>query len=197
MPSKRRERDNYPTPDWAIDVILPHLPTSGAVTEPSCGDGAILRRLLARHPSPRSITAVEIDRGRARRASSSFVEAGFNQGVVVRDDFLRWASRAAVPRIDLIVGNPPFSLATEFVEACLALAKPQGATVALLLRLAFLESADRAAFHRREPADLYPLAKRPSFTSNGRTDSAAYAWWVWGPRRGGRWFPPLLPGGSS
>jgi hypothetical protein len=32
---------------------------------------------------------------------------------------------------------------------------------------------------------------RPSFTPDGKTDSAAYAWLVWGPGRGGRWFAPM------
>ena len=91
---------------------------------------------------------------------------------------------------DLIVTNPPYVLAMEFVLRGVAEAK-RGATVAMLLRLAFLASLSRAAFHGSHPADVFVLAKRPSFTG-GQTDSTDYAWFVWGPGRGGRW-NVLLP----
>ena len=45
---------------------------------------------------------------------------------------------------------------------------------------------DRRAFHDAHPADLYVLSRRPSFIGTG-SDTAAYAWWVWGPGRGGRY----------
>lgn len=42
----RREADFYPTPEWCVDALLPHLlrrcpPRGGWVLEPGCGDGAI------------------------------------------------------------------------------------------------------------------------------------------------------------
>jgi hypothetical protein len=42
----------------------------------------------------------------------------------------------------------------------------------------------------RTPAtacDVYVLSKRPSFSGNGKTDATAYAWFLFGPGRGGRW----------
>ena len=197
----RRADDNYPTPRWCTDLILPHLPTAGVVIEPSCGAGAILRRLAAWRPQPGVILGVELHAGRASEARAAVAE--HPRAIVVNADFLHWAPRAEVPGIGLVIGNPPFSLAIEFVEACLALARPTRATVAMLLRLAFAESRERAAFHRAHPADVYPLAKRPSFTDDGATDGAAVAWWVWGPGRGGRMHAPLLsatdaaPGGGG
>ena len=71
-----------------------------------------------------------------------------------------------------------------------------GRTSTAVIQPALLDVGERAPFHAEHPAYIYPLAKRPSFTGEG-TDSAAYAWWVWGPGRGGRWFAPLLPGGAS
>ena len=49
----------------------------------------------------------------------------------------------------------------------------------MLLRLSFLESKGRVKFHQDFPADVYVLAKRPSFTGDGKADSCAYAWFVW------------------
>jgi hypothetical protein len=190
----RHPDDFYATPPWCTDAILPHLPTGGVILEPSCGDGAILARLAASAaPSRLHLVGVELHPGRAEQARGRVLGAYIMEG-----DFLTRGEEIAAlyPDLCLIIGNPPFSLAMSFVEAALRLAAPTRATVAMLLRLAFLESIERQAFHAVHAADLYPLAKRPSFTGEG-TDSAAYAWWVWGPGRGGRWFPPLLPGGSS
>ncbi len=44
-----------------------------------------------------------------------------------------------------------------------------------------------AAFPDEFPCDVFVLSRRPSFLGNGMTDSSAYAWFVWGPGRGGRW----------
>jgi len=86
-------------------------------------------------------------------------------------------------RFDVIITNPPFFLAEEFVRKALRCADH----VAMLLRLAFLETRRREALHEEFPSDVYVLSRRPSFLANGATDSSAYAWFVWGPGRGGRW----------
>lgn len=88
------------------------------------------------------------------------------------DDFLKDDSRE-----NCIVTNPPFSLAFEFCKH----AVKKSNRVFLLLRLNFLGSGKRAAwFKEHEPAALFVLSKRPSFTG-GRTDSCEYAWFYWGP----------------
>lgn len=188
----RHPDDFYATPPWCTDAILPHLPTGGIILEPSCGDGAILARLAASAaPSRLALVGVELHPGRAEQARTRLPTAS-----IITGDLLSLVAYVGAFEPTLIIGNPPFSLALPFVEACLEIAKPARATVAMLLRLAFLESIERQPFHVAHPADIYPLAKRPSFTGEG-TDSAAYAWWVWGPGRGGRWHAPLLPGGAS
>ena len=83
----------------------------------------------------------------------------------------------------MIITNPPFYLAEQFVRKSLSCATH----VAMLLRLAFLETRKREALHEEFPSDVYVLSRRPSFMSNGATDSCAYAWFVWGPGRGNRW----------
>ena len=196
----RRADDYYPTADWCTDAILPHLPVGGTILEPTCGDGAILRRLLA-HTRPTRIVGVELDAGRAEQARGVLRDADYHDGEIITGDFLHWAKTARVPGLGLIIGNPPFSLALDVVKACIALAAPTRATVAMFLRLAFLrlaflESAERAPFHHAHPSDVYPLARRPSHTGDGKTDMAAYAWFCFGPGRIGRVYPPILGSGA-
>lgn len=75
---------------------------------------------------------------------------------------------------DLIITNPPFSKALEFLEKSLSC---DWATVIYLMRLNFLGSQKRKEFwNLHRPSHLYVLSKRPSFTDNGNTDSTEYAW---------------------
>lgn len=76
---------------------------------------------------------------------------------------------------DLIITNPPFSIALDFLEKSLKEAK----TVVYLLRLNFLGSQKRKEFWQSNPpSHLFTLSKRPSFTGKG-TDATEYAWFVW------------------
>lgn len=84
---------------------------------------------------------------------------------------------------DVIITNPPFSRAEEFVRKALSCSTH----VVMLLRLAFLETRRREALHAEFPSDVYVLSRRPSFMANGATDSCAYGWFWWGPGRGNRW----------
>lgn len=78
----------------------------------------------------------------------------------------------------LILGNPPYSQAEQHIRHGLKLLAP-GGVLAFLLRLAFLESAERIPFWRAHPAAaVYVLSERPSFTGGG-TDSTAYGLFVW------------------
>ncbi len=78
----------------------------------------------------------------------------------------------------VIITNPPFSLAREFITKARAVA-PQ-ATLVFLLRLNFLGSEERHGWLSRDMPDIYQLPNRPSFV-RGKTDSVEYGWFVWGP----------------
>lgn len=81
-------------------------------------------------------------------------------------------------KYDVIIGNPPYSLAKEFVEKSLNCLKDDGVLI-FLLRTAFLESKSRYEFWQKNPlSGLYTLSKRPSFTGKG-TDATSYSWFVW------------------
>lgn len=83
---------------------------------------------------------------------------------------------------DVIIGNPPYSLALDFINKSLELLHPGGLLI-FLLRTNFLESEKRFKWWQEHPlSGLYTLHKRPSFTGRG-TDATSYSWFVW--ERGG------------
>lgn len=169
--SDRVGGDFYITPSWATAAILPHLRfgvTHPLILDPGCGDGAILRVCRDRWPDANLLGFDIENRG---------CEWGFTRDALAPEP---WGTT------DLIIANPPFSLAAEFLERALREASAYGADVCFLLRLAWMAGMKRAAFHRAHPSDVYVLPRRPSFTGKG-TDSADYGWFVWGPERGGRW----------
>jgi tRNA1(Val) A37 N6-methylase TrmN6 len=189
----RHPGDFYETPDWAIDLVLEELGVSpefeGYVVDPGAGTGAIARRVAERAPRAdvrgveASIELVE----RARDASPGNV-------VFEHADFLTWLADGAA---DLVIGNPPYGkrwldgqertderAAEKFILRSLEIANRKG-QVAMLLRASFLVAKARREL-RALPADILFLESRPSFNGSG-CDSTDYAWFVWGPKRGGKW----------
>lgn len=169
--ARRNADDFYATPAWAIDAIMPHLPVGKMrILDAGAGTGAIAKRLVAHGYI--SVFGVERDGDRAKACNAAGIDC-------IRADFL-----AAPWLCNAVVMNPPFSEAEAFVRH--ALHCVAGGHVFALLRLAFLEGRSRVALHREFPSDVFVLPKRPSFTGKG-TDSAAYAWFAFGPGYGGRW----------
>lgn len=166
--NERRADDFYATPAWCTRAIMPHLRLNDPVLDPCCGDGAILGVLFA---AGRTVCGLELDAARG----------GTSGSVSIRDAL----TPEPWPQHRTIITNPPYSLAMEFIERALREA-PEDADVAFLLRLNFLGSQRRAAFHRSYPSDVYVLPRRPSFTGGG-TDATEYCWMVWGASRGGQW----------
>jgi len=80
------------------------------ILEPSCGDGVFFEQLANRIDDP-AVTAFEIDRGEAAKATRRVEMRGLNRITVRCEDFLGWASSALGergPEFDAILGNPPF-----------------------------------------------------------------------------------------
>jgi hypothetical protein len=120
----------------------------------------------------------------------SFYEPCYGDGVIQKTLSLypgTWVSHSEIffgkdyligekPIVDLIVTNPPFSQAQEFLEKSLE----HGRCVIYLLRLGFLASQKRKDFWKANPpSHLFTLSKRPSFTGEGKTDNSDYGWVVW------------------
>lgn len=104
---------------------------------------------------------------------SHLLECGVKPERMTFEDALKIRVQA-----DHLVTNPPFSLAQPMIEHFLQ----DIANVVLLLRIAFLESEERKAFHRTfRPSAVYYLPDRPSFTPDGKTDQVMYGWFHYQP----------------
>ena len=82
---------------------------------------------------------------------------------------------------DMIITNPPFLHAMDFIRKALEDVK-EGGYVVMLLRLNFLGSIKRSAWLRvNPPAFIYVHSRRPGFfpSKPTKTDSTEYAHFVW------------------
>ena len=135
--------------------------------EPSAGNGNIVKILKEKYPD-KNITSLEL-------REEEYNNLNELSDRVVIDDFLY---RNIQNKYDIIIGNPPYSLAIEFVKKSLNCLKDDGILI-FLLRTAFLESRGRYKFWQENPlTGLLTLSKRPSFTGHG-TDATSYSWFVW------------------
>jgi hypothetical protein len=166
--------DFFPTPAWATHALIDNEDFKGDIWESACGNGAMSEVLeLAGEPV---ISTDLYDRG--------YGEAGV--------DFLNSHRRATN-----IITNPPYNAAEGFVETGLRAAKNK---FALLLRLAFLEGANRqrTLFSYTPPARVWVFSERITFYPAGAVQkgsgTTAYAWFVWDKNASGgtelKWFKP-------
>ena len=165
------------TPEATTHALLNQIGHYDRILEPAAGEGAIIQAIRTWSDLKPNIDGIEISPEHASVCQDAGLE------VLTGDYFEQQISPG---KYDLIITNPPFSIAMEFVQHSLWLAGRKG-TVAMLLRLGWLASLKRRDFHRAYPADVYVLSKRPSFSGDGKTDSADYCWLAWGPGRGGNW----------
>ena len=165
--------DFFVTPSWCVRRLLESWsPPGGMWLEPGAGNGAIIRAVNEVRDDVRW-TAVE-----CRPEEEAALEAACAR--VLIGDFLSPNMHSSVDDdIRVVLGNPPFKDAQEFIDRARQLC--QRAEIMLLLRLNYVGSEDRAEFMRRCPPDLRTLPNRPSFTASGKTDSIEYAWFGWPP----------------
>jgi hypothetical protein len=166
--------DFFPTPPWATYALVDNEEFRGDIWESACGDGAMSRVL---------------EDASSRVLSSDLYPRGYGESGV---DFLD-PPRSA----DNIVTNPPYNCAEGFVASGVKHAKRK---FALLLRLAFLEGANRAntIFAQCPPARVWVFSERITFYPKGvdpkGSGTTAYAWFVWDKDMSGptelRWFKP-------
>ncbi|MBX9670494.1 MAG: hypothetical protein K2X93_23030 [Candidatus Obscuribacterales bacterium] len=179
--AKRQPRDFYATPRSAVDVLLDRIGNqfwnvsqhcdTRTWLEPCVGDGVIVRA-VNKHPAFQNIVWDTIDiEGPAFTPDQE--KATFR-----RMDFMSCETEQDYG-YEVIITNPPFSLAQEFIEHSLELWDTRKPTVIMLLRLGILESKKRSKWWQgKEPDAIYVLSKRPDFTGDGG-DSCAYGWFFW------------------
>ncbi len=160
-PLKIRKNDTYETPDCATRALLRVQRLPRRIWEPACGPGAIVRVLRA---AGHQVIATDL------------VDYGCEDSTS-RVDFLM----ETVAPAKTLVTNPPFKNANEFVRHGLQLCD----TVVMLLRLAFLEGAQRSDLIDRHLDRVWvgrerlPMMHRPGWDGPIITESAMpYAWFV-------------------
>lgn len=151
--------DFFPTPAWASHALIDNENFHGDIWESACGNGAMSEVL--------EMTGNKV-------ISSDLYDRGFGEG---EHDFMNSWRRA--PNI---VTNPPYNAAEGFVKAGLERAERK---FALLLRLAFLEGANRqrTIFTDAQPSRVWVFSERITFYPAGAerkgSGTTAYAWFVW------------------
>ena len=151
--------DYFPTPAWATHALIDNEVFKGEIWESACGNGAMSSVL--------ETTGCKV-------SSSDLFDRGFGESGI---DFLN-SNRTA----DNIVTNPPFNCAEGFVKSGVKNSKQK---FALLLRLAFLEGANRAntIFSICPPSRVWVFSERITFYPAGAVQAGsgttAYAWFVW------------------
>lgn len=166
--------DFFPTPRWATAALVDNEKFNGDVWECACGDGAMSR---------------VFEEARSGVFSSDLYDRGYGE---IGLDFLSPARSA-----DNIVTNPPYNCAEGFVASGM---RHAGRKFALLLRLAFLEGANRAntIFAVSPPSRVWVFSERITFYPKGvnptGSGTTAYAWFVWDKDAPGstelKWFKP-------
>ena len=162
-----REHENYPTPGAVVASLMRHvrLRPDDTFCEPCMGDAAIYSRV----PLP--------------DAQKDWAELRYGRDYLTHD-FGR--------KFDVIITNPPFSLAEQFIRKSLRELAPDG-TMIYLQRINFLGSVKRVPFWAEVgfPDKTPVIIPRPRFVGGG-SDSCEYCWFTWD--RGGRL---MLPSGLS
>jgi hypothetical protein len=159
---ERQADDFYATDPIAIDRLLkvhtiPDLP----IWECACGEGHLSKRL-----TEHGYTTISTD----------LYDRGYGTAGV---DFLRQTKTLA----PIILTNPPYKYAQEFIEHALSL--PDVRYVYMFLKLNFLESANRQElFSQGTLKHVFVAAKRIRCARNARFDlykstATTYAWFVW------------------
>lgn len=184
-PARARWRalDWFATPPFAsragAETILAVDPEAltGAWWEPACGDGIMANCLAETNP----------------RTRASDLQP---QGQQERHDFL---ATPAGMQCRWVITNPPFGHAAAFVRKGLEVAE---FGVAVLCRLAFLESLDRFSLHHCHLAVLAPFCERVPMQLgpwNPKCSTAtAYGWFIYTKAgRGGRWEGRIIEPGTK
>jgi hypothetical protein len=187
--------DDFPTPPWATRALMEHViqphtlhgsyHKGMGVWEPACNRGYMARPLSEYF----------------RRTHFSDIQYYGWRGQNRVVDFLYPGSEDALCEdpADWIITNPPFRLASQFVERSLSLTNQ----CAMLVRIAFLEGVGRynELFSVRPPTIVAQFTERVPMVK-GRHDpdastATAYCWIVWSsnivPRIGKTefvWIPP-------
>lgn len=173
----RVENDFYATNPMAVEMLFDSYKpkfSGNKLLEPSVGQGHIVKGIEKVFPDKFEITSVDItDRGVPN---------------VIVHDYLTWQTNE---KFDLIITNPPFSLAEAFCRKSMDLLSA-GGIVAMFLKIQFLEGSGRKQFFTQFPPKyIYVFRNRMATWNNGQeydtssgkpkawSTTMCHAWFVW------------------
>jgi hypothetical protein len=151
----RQANDSYETPAWVTDAIVPHISKLALhVWEPAAGSGQMADAL----------------RNAGFRVTATDIATGV--------DFLE-CNALPSDLIQLVCTNPPYSYAQEFIEHALALTKPVGSVVAMLLRCDFDHAKPDATYSVTARRSRVLTRRIVFFDRPGAAPSFNHAWFLW------------------
>ena len=181
----RTENDFYATDPQAVTALFNALSKYDpdyedfrprTFIEPYVGNGNIAKATL-------DYFDFSLFRPESERTFVDIVDRGYKDTIL--HDFLTFETQT---KYDLIVSNPPYSLALEFVQKSLSILAPRG-YLAFFLKIQFWEGEKRRQFLLdNPPAFCFPFSKRMPTWNNGQpTDengkrwatTMCHAWFVW------------------
>ena len=158
---ERAEHDFYATNSRAIDELYKVIGVPEKAWECACGAGHLSKRM---------------EQLGSEVISTDLIDRGYGVGGV---DFLQ-ADKLVAP---VIITNPPYRYALEFVEHAIELGAER---VCMFLKLTFLEGVKRQRlFQKYPPHTVAVFTKRIQVARNGdpemfkKSSAACYAWFIW------------------
>jgi len=165
----RDKNDFYPTPLGLCRAALSKVDywRVGSILDPGCGTGVWGEAARERWPS-------------AYLEGIDIVQKLDDYDTYDQLSLCNYLFYSSYRSFDLVVGNPPYKFAEEFVRKSKEILR-EGGIILMLLRLAFLEGQERGAGFWKEfrPQTVFVCSRRPSFTGNGKTDATAYGVYMW------------------
>lgn len=175
--TQRAEHDFYATDPAAVVGLLDSLAKDGVCysckkcLEPCVGTGNI-------------ITACDVINVCQEWTYLDIVDRGYPYTLI--QNYLTWNTDE---KFDFIITNPPYSLASEFVEKSMELLDDNG-MCCMFLKLQFLEGAKRKElFEEYPPKYIYVFRNRMATWKNGFkknpdtgkkwAETICFAWFVW------------------
>lgn len=171
---ERVKNDYYATNPKAVKILFENYEVRGnTFLEPCVGEGHIADTVneLIGHQL-KGATYIDI------------VDRGYPNTIV--EDFLQYSGDK---HYDIIISNPPYSLAQEFIEKSLSLLSPTGQCI-MFLKIQFLEGAKRKSFFNKYPPKyIYVFRNRMATWNNGNEvnpltgkkwcTTMCHAWFIW------------------
>lgn len=175
----RVDNDFYATDPKAVKMLLNthilDMPYCGiSFLEPCVGQGHIAEEVKKYFKENKDINVTVLD----------LIDRGYPNTEIT--DYLTWQSSE---KYDLIITNPPYSLAKEFVEKSMKHINSSG-KIAMFLKIQFLEGQKRKElFEKYPPKYIYVFRNRMATWNNGQSidpstgkkwaTTMCHAWFIW------------------